>query len=107
MVLDGGGGHLLSQSLFYFLNDKLPSGSEPNKRRQSSLLPTMEIDADQESLEYEPTVYSTESGTPAPSVYSYASSRDGRALLREIGGRTLNAKNELYLLPAGMFRRCP
>ena len=64
----------------------------------------MEIDADQESLEYEPTVYSTESGTPAPSVYSYASSRDGRALLREIGGRTLNAKNELYLLPAGMFR---
>ena len=39
-------------------------------------------------------------GTPAPSVYSYRSERDGRAMLREIAGRILNSTNELYLLPA-------
>ncbi|KAI5123372.1 hypothetical protein M0805_001793 [Coniferiporia weirii] len=39
-------------------------------------------------------------GTPAPSLYSYRSERDGRAMLREIAGRTLNTTNDLYLLPA-------
>ena len=47
------------------------------------------------------TVYSSMDGTPAPSLYSYRSQRDGRTLLREVAGRTLNAANELYLLPAG------
>lgn len=42
-------------------------------------------------------------GTPAPSVYSYRSDRDGRAMLREIAGRTLNSTNDLYLLPAGLI----
>ncbi|TDL26101.1 S-adenosyl-L-methionine-dependent methyltransferase [Rickenella mellea] len=35
-----------------------------------------------------------------PSVYSFNSSRDGVALLRNIQGRTFNAQNELYFLPA-------
>ncbi|KAL5511259.1 hypothetical protein ACEPAH_4474 [Sanghuangporus vaninii] len=39
-------------------------------------------------------------GSPAPSVYSYRSMRDGQAMLREIAGRKLNSTNELYLLPA-------
>lgn len=64
----------------------------------------MDVDADQEgSSDYQTTIYSSESGTPAPSVYSYSSSRDGQVYLRELGGRTLNAKNDLYLLPAGML----
>ncbi|KAI5118738.1 hypothetical protein M0805_000067 [Coniferiporia weirii] len=46
------------------------------------------------------TIISSNSGTPAPSVYSYNSSRDGHNMLRELGGRTLNAQNDLYLLPA-------
>ena len=40
-------------------------------------------------------------GTPAPSIYSYQSSRDSCALLREIAGRAVNSTNDLYLLPAG------
>ena len=61
----------------------------------------MDIDGDQQSsIDYGSTIYSTSSGTPAPSVYSY-SSRDGALLLREVGGRVLNARNDLYLLPAG------
>ncbi|EJT98426.1 S-adenosyl-L-methionine-dependent methyltransferase [Dacryopinax primogenitus] len=36
----------------------------------------------------------------APSVYSYASSRDGPRLVREVHGRVCNAQNELYALPA-------
>ena len=40
-------------------------------------------------------------GSPAPSVYSYRSMRDGQAMLREIAGRKLNSTNDLYLLPAG------
>lgn len=40
-------------------------------------------------------------GTPAPSVYSYNSSRDSAALLRQSEGRIFNAQNQLYLLPAG------
>lgn len=36
-----------------------------------------------------------------PSVYSFSSSRDGNALLRSIEGRTFNAQNDLYFLPAG------
>ena len=49
---------------------------------------------------------STESsgmGTPAPSVYSYNSSRDSGALLRQSEGRIFNAQSTLYLLPAGEF----
>lgn len=62
----------------------------------------MDIDHDQESsISYTPTLYSAESGTTAPSVYSYSSSRDGQHYLRQLGGRTVNAKNDLYLLPAG------
>ena len=48
------------------------------------------------------TIVTSNEGTPAPSIYSYSSSRDGRVFLREIAGRTLNAQNDLYLLPAGM-----
>ncbi|KZO99363.1 S-adenosyl-L-methionine-dependent methyltransferase [Calocera viscosa TUFC12733] len=36
----------------------------------------------------------------APSVYSYASSRDGARFVREVHGRVCNAQNELYALPA-------
>ncbi len=39
--------------------------------------------------------------TEAPSIYSFNSSRDGLALLRLIQGRTFNAQNDLYYLPAG------
>ncbi|TDL19118.1 S-adenosyl-L-methionine-dependent methyltransferase [Rickenella mellea] len=38
--------------------------------------------------------------TDAPSIYSFNSSRDGLALLRMIQGRTFNAQNDLYYLPA-------
>ncbi len=47
------------------------------------------------------TLYSSMDGTPAPSLYSYNSVRDGSAMLRDVAGRVLNAKNDLYLLPAG------
>ena len=47
------------------------------------------------------TVFSSMDGTPAPSLYSYNSGRDGLGLLRNVAGRVLNAKNDLYLLPAG------
>lgn len=64
----------------------------------------MDIDYDQESsIGYTQTLCSAESGTSAPSVYSYSSSRDGQHYLRQLGGRTVNAKNDLYLLPAGEF----
>ncbi|THH11984.1 hypothetical protein EW145_g276 [Phellinidium pouzarii] len=46
------------------------------------------------------SVVTSADGTPAPSVYSYRSGRDGHAMLREIAGRTLNTTNDLYLLPA-------
>ncbi len=54
---------------------------------------------------------SSMSGTTAPSLYSYSSSRDGNALLRSIEGRLFNNQNELYFLPAGVvpidyFCRC-
>lgn len=45
-------------------------------------------------------------GTPAPSNYSFSSSRDGRSLLRELEGRVLNSTNDLYMLPAGEFHLC-
>ncbi|KLO14679.1 S-adenosyl-L-methionine-dependent methyltransferase [Schizopora paradoxa] len=51
------------------------------------------------SMSGETTVYSSMDGTPAPSLYSYHSS-DGTAMLRDVAGRVLNAKNDLYLLPA-------
>ncbi|TDL19119.1 S-adenosyl-L-methionine-dependent methyltransferase [Rickenella mellea] len=38
----------------------------------------------------------------APSIYSFNSSRDGLALLRLIQGRTFNAQNDLYYMPADM-----
>ncbi|TDL19098.1 hypothetical protein BD410DRAFT_450170 [Rickenella mellea] len=38
--------------------------------------------------------------TEAPSIYSFNSSTDGEALLRLIQGRTFNAQNDLYYLPA-------
>ncbi|KDQ16365.1 hypothetical protein BOTBODRAFT_31050 [Botryobasidium botryosum FD-172 SS1] len=40
------------------------------------------------------------SGTPAPSVYSFRSSVDGKVLLREAQGRKFNTQNDLYFLPA-------
>ncbi|KAF8606425.1 S-adenosyl-L-methionine-dependent methyltransferase [Ceratobasidium sp. AG-I] len=36
----------------------------------------------------------------AASVYSFSSSRDGSAMLREVAGRIFNSQNELYYLPA-------
>ena len=39
--------------------------------------------------------------SPAPSIYSYSSSRDGSKYYRELGGRKLNAKNDVYSLPVG------
>lgn len=47
------------------------------------------------------TVVSSMDQSPAPSMYSYESSRDGRSLYRELAGRTLNAQNDLYQLPSG------
>ena len=41
-------------------------------------------------------------GPPAPSIYSFNSSRDGSSLLKEVDGRVFNAQNDLYQLPAGM-----
>ena len=41
-------------------------------------------------------------GTPAPSIYSFNSSRDGSSLLKEVDGRVFNAQNDLYQLPAGV-----
>ncbi|KAH8116984.1 S-adenosyl-L-methionine-dependent methyltransferase [Phellopilus nigrolimitatus] len=46
------------------------------------------------------TMLSSMDGSPAPSLYSYRSDRDGHTMLREIAGRTLNTTNDLYLLPA-------
>lgn len=51
------------------------------------------------------TTASAASGTPAPSIYSYDSARDGAALLRQIEGRIFNAQNDLYMLPAGKFNK--
>ena len=45
------------------------------------------------------------SGSQAPSRYSYAASRDGRTLFREVAGRKLNDTNDQYLLPSGEFHR--
>ncbi len=42
--------------------------------------------------------------SPAQSRYSYAPSRDGRSLFREIAGRKLNDTNGQYLLPSGELR---
>jgi len=38
--------------------------------------------------------------SPAPSLYSFHSSIDGRAILRDLHGRILNNSNDLYMLPA-------
>ena len=54
------------------------------------------------SMSGQTTVYSSMDGTPAPSLYSYHST-DGTAMLRDVAGRVLNAKNDLYLLPAGKY----
>lgn len=43
--------------------------------------------------------------SPAPSMHSYSSSRDGSKYFLELGGRKLNAKNEVYTLPAGALLR--
>ena len=68
----------------------------------------MDIDDSELETRSEFTTSSALTGTTAPSIYSYSSSRDGEALLREYMGRVFNAKNELYLLPAGEFSyRCP
>ncbi|KAK7693742.1 hypothetical protein QCA50_003314 [Cerrena zonata] len=40
------------------------------------------------------------SSSPAPSLYSFDSSIDGRTLLRQAYGRILNNQNDIYLLPA-------
>lgn len=42
----------------------------------------------------------TRSGSPAPSLYSFHSSIDGRFLLRNIYGRVLNNQSDTYFLPA-------
>ena len=44
---------------------------------------------------------STDALDPAPSIYTYSSSRDGVNLFRTYEGRILNASNDLYVLPAG------
>lgn len=61
----------------------------------------MDIDEAEVDTRSEYTTSTAVTGTTAPSIYSYSSSRDGEALLREYMGRVFNAKNELYLLPAG------
>ncbi|TBU35695.1 S-adenosyl-L-methionine-dependent methyltransferase [Dichomitus squalens] len=38
--------------------------------------------------------------SPAPSLYSFSSSVDGRLMLRQAYGRTLNNQNDTYFLPA-------
>ncbi|RDX56492.1 S-adenosyl-L-methionine-dependent methyltransferase [Lentinus brumalis] len=40
------------------------------------------------------------SASPAPSMYSFSSSVDGRTMLREAYGRILNNQNDTYFLPA-------
>lgn len=48
------------------------------------------------------TYSETRSVSPAPSLYSFHSSVDGRLMFREIHGRTVNNQNETYFLPADM-----
>ena len=45
---------------------------------------------------------------PAPSFYTFSSSRDGAHLLKTVEGRILNNLNDLYVLPVGelLFRLC-
>ncbi|GBE82130.1 S-adenosyl-L-methionine-dependent methyltransferase [Sparassis latifolia] len=40
------------------------------------------------------------SGSPAPSLYSFTSSVDGKVMFRNVYGRMLNNQNETYFLPA-------
>ena len=47
------------------------------------------------------TADSTNDVSPAPSMYSFAASRDGRSMYKELAGRILNAQNDVYTLPAG------
>ena len=63
----------------------------------------MDIDEAELDARSEFTTSTAVTGSTAPSIYSYSSSRDGEALLREYMGRVFNARNELYLLPAGAF----
>ncbi|KAL5635113.1 hypothetical protein ACGC1H_002965 [Rhizoctonia solani] len=46
------------------------------------------------------TVDAVTEQTSAASVFSFSSSRDGSAMLREAEGRIFNSQNELYYLPA-------
>ncbi|CAE7204455.1 unnamed protein product [Rhizoctonia solani] len=46
------------------------------------------------------TVDAATEQTSAASVFSFSSSRDGSAMLREAEGRIFNSQNELYYLPA-------
>ncbi|KAH9952099.1 S-adenosyl-L-methionine-dependent methyltransferase [Amylocystis lapponica] len=39
-------------------------------------------------------------GSPAPSLYSFTSSVDGRVMLRSVYGRIINTQNDTYFLPA-------
>ncbi|KAH8109632.1 hypothetical protein DFH11DRAFT_1548084 [Phellopilus nigrolimitatus] len=90
-----------------FISRESPVSSFRKNADASGVLPrnpsiSSKMEVDEESVSGSaPTIISSRDGTPAPSIYSYSSSRDGRNMLREVGGRTLNAQNDLYLLPAG------
>ncbi|KLO11866.1 S-adenosyl-L-methionine-dependent methyltransferase [Schizopora paradoxa] len=67
----------------------------------------MELDDDGGQDIYEVTSQASFNGdgaesdnSSAPSRYSYAPSRDGRSLFREIAGRKLNDTNDQYILPS-------
>ena len=85
-------------------------GPRRNARKRLPKRP-MDVDDDGGQDIYEVTSQASYNGDGAesdislsPSRYSYAPSRDGRSLFREIAGRKLNDTNGQYLLPSGEFR---
>ncbi|OBZ69220.1 hypothetical protein A0H81_10750 [Grifola frondosa] len=57
-------------------------------------------EAPQPGLECDESISDSGSGSPAPSLYSFSSSIDGRMMLRNVYGRVLNNQNDTYFLPA-------
>ncbi|CAE6427015.1 unnamed protein product [Rhizoctonia solani] len=56
-----------------------------------------------DELDAASTVDAATEQNSAASVFSFSSSRDGSAMLREAEGRIFNSQNELYYLPAGKY----
>ncbi|KAG8967240.1 hypothetical protein FRC03_010315 [Tulasnella sp. 419] len=77
----------------------LPTGAEP-MYSESDESDTESTGHTSHSAEFQELQEEDDDDTPAPSIFSFRSSRDGLNLLRESEGRLFNAQNELYALPA-------